>query len=454
MADLPAEKINLQQLRIDKTKKSRPPGRAGRWAWRLIPLAVLVFLLYWFFFRGGAAGIIPAGAKTVRTATVTRLEPSGGGPLLTAGGYIIARYQIEVASKITGRVMRLEVDEGNTVEKGQVLARLDDDEYRAQLGQSKAALEAAKAQLAELEAGSRPQEIERARAVLAGAEAEIKTAGLDAGRAESLVAGGILEQQALDNARNRLDQARAAGRQARENLDLAIAGPRREEIDRARAAVRQAAATLELVQAQLDHTIIRAPIWGVILTRYVDLGEMVTTGFTSERGARQALFSMADVQDLQVELDIAEADIAKVQHQLPVVVVPDAYPGRQYQGLVEFIAATGDRQKATIKVKVKVQNSDEYLRPEMGAKATFYPAGAPAIPAPVRLLIPRGALATRDGRSCVFLIREGRAEIRQVRSGPVEGERVEILEGLSGPEVLILNPQGIEDGLAVQADNR
>jgi HlyD family secretion protein len=131
----------------------------------------------------------------------------------------------------------------------------------------------------------------------------------------------------------------------------------------------------------LDNTVIRAPTTGTILNRFVDPGEMVTTGFTSERGARQALVNMANLKDLQVELDIAEADIAKVEHGQPVIIRPDAYIDREYHGRVEFISSVGDRQKATIKVKVNILDPDDLLRPDMGAKVSFYPRKGEAPPA-------------------------------------------------------------------------
>jgi multidrug resistance efflux pump len=311
-------------------------------------------------------------AEPVRAAVAAQRSTDDAPPVLSAAGYIIARNQVEVASKITGRIVSLEVKEGDFVKQGQVIARLDDYEVSAQVRQAQANLEAAQARLKQLEAGSRQQEIERAKAQMERAKADLNNAELNLQRAERLVKEGVLSQQLLDDARARHEIALKAYQAAKEDYDLVRIGPRQEEIDLARAQVQQAAAALAFAQAQLENTIIRAPVAGTILDRYVDLGEMVTTGFASERGARQALVSLADLNDLQVELDITEADIAKVQLDQPTIITPDAYPDRHYQGIVEYIAGVADRQKATIQTKVKVLNPDAFLRPDMGAQVSFY----------------------------------------------------------------------------------
>ena len=371
---------DLQALRIDKKPvNGRPRRRAGRWIAAFLILLAAAAAGYFLLRPAPAkppAADPPAGAAAPEQAA----QPGEPAPVLSAGGYIIARRQVEVASKITGRVMAIGVDEGDLVRQGDVIATLDDSELQAQRHEAEGILAAAKARLAELEAGSRPQEIQRAKALAESARADKVNADVNLRRAETLVRDGVLQKQALDDARARADMAEAALRAAEEYFGLVQAGPRAEEIEQARAQVRQAEAALGYAQAMLANTVIRAPISGTILNRFVDPGEMVTTGFTSERGARQALVNMANLRDLQVELDIAEADIAKVERGQPVVIRPDAYPDRTYRGRVEFISSVGDRQKATVKVKVTVLEPDGLLRPEMGAKVSFFPqpGGAPS----------------------------------------------------------------------------
>jgi HlyD family secretion protein len=372
---------DLQSLRIDKKKSSgKSRRRTGRWIAGGV-IAVLILLSAWYFLNPHSPYQAPPPGAIPTPEPAPAVSPFQGAPVLSAGGYVIARHQVEVASKIAGRVVSITVDEGDTIGRGEIIATLDDAELRAQLRQAEANLASARAALAELEAGTRPQEILRAQALVESARADKLNADINLERAESLVSAGVSEKQALDDARARADMAAAALQAAQENYDLAKAGPRSEEIERARAEVLQAEAAVAYARALLDNTVIRAPITGTILNRFVDPGEMVTTGFTSERGARQALVNMANLKDLQVELDIAEADIAKVEHGQPVIIRPDAYIDREYHGRVEFISSVGDRQKATIKVKVNILDPDDLLRPDMGAKVSFYPRKGEAPPA-------------------------------------------------------------------------
>jgi HlyD family secretion protein len=440
-------KEDLKVLRIDRQPALRREPRRRKWL--LVVGAIIVLLMAAVFIGtrlklGSQLGLV---ATPVRVAVATRRSADGSPPVLSAAGYVIARHQVEVASKITGRIISLEVREGDIVRQGQVLARLDDSEVRAQVLQAHANLAAAQARLAELEAGSRPQEIERARAQMERAKADLDHAELNWRRTERLVKDRVLQQQSLDDAQARHEMALKAYRAAQEDYELARIGPRQEAIDLARAQARQAEAELAWAQAQLENTIIRAPVSGTILDRYVDLGEMVTTGFTSDRGARQALVSIADVRDLQVELDIAEADIARVELEQPTIITPDAYQDRHYQGLVEYIAAVADRQRATIKVKVKVLNPDQFLRPDMGAQVTFYPKGAPTPQQGSSVMVPKAAVLKQEGRSMVFLARDEKAVLQPVTLGREQAGYVEILSGLQGGESVIVSGQEtLKDG--------
>ena len=440
---------DLQSLRIRRESGQGRGKNSGRRRWLVPAILVLVAaaagLAVW---KSGLLERLAPSRTSVRVATATRVSTGGPAPVLSAGGYIIARHQVEVASKITGRVVEITVDEGDPVTRGQVIARLDDAESRALVDQAAAAREAARARLAELLAGTRPQEIERTRAEMERARADLENSRLTLQRTRQLVEDKVLEQQALDDSRARFEMAENALKAAVQVYELARLGPRREEVDQARAAVAQTEAALAYEKAQLDNTVIRAPVSGTVLNRYVDPGEMVTTGFTSERGARQALVNIADMSDLQVELDIAEADIARVQLDLPAVITPDAYTTRHYPGLVEYIAPVGDRQKATIEVKVRVKQPDAFLRPDMGVKVVFYAGGEPELGGG-GIRIPRTALARRDGRDVVFLVREAKAVLQPVSIGATAAGYVEIVSGLQEGDTVILDPAGLHDAQAV-----
>lgn len=392
-----------------------------------------------------------ASAKNVEVVAAARQQSTGEAqPVLTASGYVIALKQVDVSSKITGRVVSLDVREGDRVRQGQVIARLDDAEFNAQVSRASASVVAARARLSQLQAGSRPQEIGRAKAEAERASADLKNAEIALRRTESLVKDGVIPQQSLDDARARYQMAQSTYNAMRESYELTQAGPRREEVDVAKAQLQQAEAELSLAQAQLQNTVIRSPISGVVLNRYVEVGAMVTTGFTSEFGAKQALVSVADMNDLQVELDIAEADIAKVQLGQPAVIVPDVYQDRSYQGTLEQIAAAANRQKASLQVKVKVLNPDEYLRSNMGVKVTFYQKGAQAPQSRGAVLVPKSALLEQGGRTTVFLVKEGKAVQQPVTVGRESGGFVEVLSGLEGGEQVVADgASALKDGDAV-----
>lgn len=438
---------DLQALRIDRSAPNSQPRKKRAGPFILAALIVVVSAALFAFLRRPAGGSFGISATEVQVATATRRAPGGAQPILTAGGYVIARDQVEVGSKITGRVIVLEVREGYMVAKGQVIARLDDYEVKAQVNQAQANLAAAKARLAELEAGSRPQEIDRARADMDRAKADLDNAELTLRRNEQLLKQGVVQQQAADDARARFEMAAKAFQSAKESYELARIGPRREQIDLARAQLKQAEAELAYAQAQFENTIIRAPISGTILDRYVDLGEMVTTGFTSNRGAKQALVAIADLKDLQVELDISEADIAKVKLRQPAVIIPDAYSDRRYKGTVEYISSVADRQKATIKVKVKVLDPDEYLRPDMGTKVTFFEIGTAVTGDVGSVVVPKPAIVRQENNTIIFVVRDSKAAIQSVTLGKEEAGYVEIVSGLQGGESVVTSGQtSLKDG--------
>lgn len=427
---------DLKALRIDRSPAfaRREPGPR----WRIY---LAIFLLVIFIVGAYAVYVrTSAGGKEVEVAIASRQDGRSSQAILTASGYVIAREKIAVSTKIPGRIKSLEVRKSDRVRKGQLIARLEDDEIQAQVRQAQANLEAARARLRELEAGSRPQEIEHAKAAVQQAEANLKTAELNLRESEQLFKNGIISKHQLDQARNQYDIGLAAQKAANESYDVTRIGPRQEQIDLARAQVRQAQASLQNALAQLDNTVIRAPIDGVILDRLAERGELLSPGLMSERGAKPALVTMADTKDLQVELDISESDINKVKLEQAAWIVPDAYPDRTYHGVLEEVAPEANRQKATIQVKVKVQDPDDHLRPEMSAKVTFLQAPQAATERS-RVLVPKAAVLQRDGHAVVFLAKESRAVSRPVTVGGEYSGYIEILQGLQGGEAVVVKGQ-------------
>jgi len=356
--------------------------------------------------------------------------------VLNATGYIVAAHKIEVAAKVVGKVAFIGVEKGDRVKEGQVLVRLEDDEYRAQLQQYQGQLDNLRARLAELEHGSRPEEVATSLANLNQAKADLENATVTLNRTRPLAREGVLSKQALDDAEARYRSAEARVHSLQKTYDLVVAGPRQEQIDAARGAVRQAQGAVAFAETQLSNTIIRAPVTGTILERAVERGEFVTTSFVGERGAKGYVVSLADLNDLEVELDISQNDFGKIALKQNTIITVDAYPDKKWQGWVKELSPEANRQKATVEVKVKVTNPDEFLRPEMNATVAFLGhfdapgAGKRAVYIPPSTLV--------DGK--VWVVADGVANPREVKTVGNTPAGIRVDSGLTGGEVLIVNP--------------
>ncbi len=439
---------DLNSLRIDKSLKTsaQPPGIA-RWAKWWIIGGVLLFVLL------GAARFIYSRAnaaievEVARATKTTNTSAPTGSVILSATGYIVAHHKIQVASKVVGKVAWIGVEKGNRVQQGQVIARLEDDEYRAQLQQAKGKLTALEARLLELSNGSRPEEIEVAKANLERERADLANAKLNLDRMQQLLKDQVMSQQNYDDAKSRYDAQAARVNSLEKTFQLVRIGPRQEQLAQARGEIEQVKGEVAFAETQLANTIIRAPIRGTILERIVERGEFVTTGFVGDRGAKGYVVSMADLDDLQVELDINQNDFAKLSPRQRGTIRTDAYRDRTYQGFIEEIAPEANRQKATVQVKVKVVNPDGDLRPDMNASVDFLAdapvVGAKSEPAKPAVYVP--ATSVRDGAVFVFL--NGQAVRRAIKTGATTSQGVRVEEGLIGGEEVIVNPPAeLKDG--------
>jgi HlyD family secretion protein len=433
----------LKSLRIDRSKRSQT--EPSRWATRWIIGGVLLFLLL------GAGrylnGVLNAATEVeiARVATPAPTGSTGGDVILNATGYIVAAHKIQVASKVLGRVAWIGVDKGDKVKEGQVIVRLEDEEYKAQLQQASGRLQALEAKLRELETGSRPEEISRAQADLEEAKANVENARINLDRNQRLSADGVVAKQTLDDAKARYDRETARMNALQKSFELVRIGPRQEQIDAVRGQIVEARGSVAFFQTQLENTIIRAPVTGTILERAVEKGEFVTTSFVGERGAKGYVVSLANLNDLEVELDISQNDFAKLGPRQKGIVTTDAFPDRKYEGVINEISPEANRQKATVQVKVKVQNPDDYLRPEMNASVAFVGEGSSSgKPQTSRILyIPTSAV--KD--NAVFVVSEGKAIKRAVKTGANTTQGLRVDEGLIGGEEIVLNPPSdLKDG--------
>jgi HlyD family secretion protein len=445
------DKLNqdLQSLRIDRGRKSGL-GQGRRWVLGLIAVLLVLGACAAVVFmpeRFGLSGLT-AKSREVQVEIAERRALGKTDVALTASGYVIPRRRVEVSSKMSGRVEELLVDRGDSVAVGQILARLDDRDIQAQLRQARAARQAAGARLEEAVAGSRPQEIERAKAALEEAEANLQTSQINLERVSRLHEKGVLAKQALDEARNAYDVASAQVKVAKKNYELIQLGPRAEQIQLARAQLAETEASVAFWETQLENTIIRAPVAGTVLERLIEKGEMVTTGFVSGRGAKSALVSIADLKDLEVELDINESDIPRVRMAQLCSISPESYPDKKYAAVVREIAPEANRQKATIQVKVAIKNPDGYLRPETNAKVNFLEdPKEQAADLHSHILVSKSAVLPGPA---LFLVKNGTAAKTPVKLGAEQGGCVEILTGLSGGEqVIVSGLDGLSEGLKV-----
>src|SRR5690242_20274263 len=396
---------DLQSLRIDRSHRQDSQGEPPKWASRYIlgGIAVVVLLgLVALVYR--LVSPSAAEVEVVRAAT----EGSGdvGGVVLSAGGYMVAHHKINLNSKVTGRVKWIGVEKGDKVKEGQILVRLEDDEFRAQYDQASGAAANARAYLEELQNGSRPQEIQQAQHNLDEARATLANDKVTLERTRGLVTQGVLSKQALDDATAKFEADQQRVNSLQQGFQLAKIGPRPEEIARARGALQQAQGQADYAKSLLDATVIRAPVTGTILERAAEKGELVTSGFasTAEGGPQGLVVSLADLNDLQVELDIAQDDFAKLGPKQKGLVTVDAYPDLKWDGAIAEISPQANRAKATVQVKVQILNPDSHLRPDMNATVKFLAdEDKQANSRPQGVFVPGSAIHEREGKKFVFL---------------------------------------------------
>lgn len=428
----------LKSLKIDRSR--RPLDEPSPWARRWILGGIALFVVL-----GAAATVYKQAnqAREVATVRVSAAETGSAGQavVLNATGYVVAAHKIQVASKVVGKVAWIGVDKGDRVREGEVIVRLEDDEYRAQLRQAEGQLANLMARLAELENGSRPEEIAAAKANVEQAAADLENARVQLERTRKLHQDGVFPKSNLDDAEARARSAEARVNSLQKTYELIRIGPRREVVDAVRGQIVQAQGSVDFFQTQLNNTVIRAPVTGTILERVVERGEFVTTSFVGERGAKGYVVSLADLNDLEVELDISQNDFSRLGPRQKAIVTVDAYPNRKWDGAIDEISPEANRAKATVQVKVKILNPDEYLRPEMNASVAFLgdelgaAASAPAAGKPV-VFVPSAAV--RNDR--VYILVGGKVVERSVKISGNTPQGLRVEDGLIGGEDLVLNP--------------
>jgi HlyD family secretion protein len=444
---------DLQSLRIDRSQRGENGGEPPAWARRYIIVGIALVLLLGVIALAYRLFSSDTPEVEVVRASAQSSGNDAGGTVLSATGYIVAHHTINLNSKVTGRLKWIGVEKGDKVKQGQVLVRLEDDEFRATYDQAKGAYETAKAYLEQLQHGSRPEEIQQSQHNLDEARATLANDKLTLDRIKELAANGVVSRQQLDdaNAKYQADQQRANSLQRA--FELAKIGPRAEEIARAQGALAQAKGQMDYAKAQLDATVMRAPVDGTILDRTAEKGVLITAMFASAAagGPQGSPLSMADLNDLQVELDIAQADFGRLGPGQKAIVTTDAYPDKEYDGQIAQISPEANRQKATVQVKVQVLNPDKYpevqLRPEMNATVRFLASETPKnTKGPSGVFVPSTAIRERDGKKVVLIAFNGKAVAREIH---VTSQRADgaLVDGLVGGEsVITTGPTTLKDG--------
>jgi HlyD family secretion protein len=442
---------DLQSLRIDRSHRDsgvEPPKWARRYILGGIALVVLlgvVALVYRI--------LSPAAAEVEVVRAATEGGADVGGVVLSASGYIVAHHKINVNTKVTGRVAWIGVEKGDKVKEGQVLVRLEDEEFRAQYLQARGAVENAKAYYQELQNGSRPEEVQQAQHNLAEARATAANDKITLDRTRELFGQGVVSRQALDDATAKYEADQQRTNSLQRAFELSKLGPRAEEIARAKGALLQAEGQAAYAKSQLDATQVRAPVSGTILERKAEKGELITSQFASgaEGGPQGSVVALADLRDLQVELDIAQGDFARLKPQQRGIVTVDAFPNLKWDGVIAEMSPEANRQKATVQVKMQILEPDEHLRPDMNATVKFLaddnkngnkePAGA---------VVPSSAVRDRDGKKVVFLALDGKAVMKTVRILEQRSNGYLVDGPINGENVITSGPENLKDGQSIK----
>jgi RND family efflux transporter MFP subunit len=401
---------DLGSLRIDDRQRS-----GGSWGKRLALFFGLLVVV-----AGLSGGVYTLwNQKPVVEVAVAQKPAAGLGgreALLNASGYVTPRRRATIAAKITGRVTGVFFDEGTQVTAGQLLATLDDSDVRKALDSAKADHLAAKAAISDY-------------------EVQLRNARTQLNRAEQLQKAGVSTQEQLDNALTNTDSLRA-------------------KIALAQSQVISAEARIQQAQQAVDNCTIRAPYAGIVVSKDAQVGEMVSPVSAGGGFTRTGIATIVDMNSNEIEVDVNESYIARVQPGQPVNSVLDAYPDWQIPSRVRTIIPSADRQKATVKVRISFLKLDPRILPDMGIKVTFLgaePEKKSSAAAAAAIVIPQSAVRDENGTKIVYLVKDDKAERRAVTLGTPHGTDTEVIAGLTaGDTVVVKGPTNLRDGQSVE----
>jgi len=399
----------LKELRIDRSAPP-PPSRRGLWIGLAVAALLLVLLV---------AGFVVLGKRAIEVDTTVVAAPSApgaaGGSVLDASGYVVARRMATVSAKITGRVREVRIEEGQRVEEDEILATLDPIDADARRDLSAAQLDAARSQVS-------------------GVQAQLTEATANAARLQTLVGQQLVSKAQFDQAIAQRDALRAQLASAQRNVDVA-------------------SEQLRISAIGVDDTFVRAPFAGVVIAKAAQPGEIVSPLSAGGGFTRTGIGTLVDMESLEVEVDVGESYIGRVQPGMPVETTLNAYQDWKIPGSVIAIVPTADRGKATVKVRIALDAKDGRIVPDMGATVSFLEQARPAqdADAPRLLRVPATVLSERDGKQVVFVVDGDVVRQRAVEPGERVGGNVEIAKGVNpGDELVVDAPDALADGSRVQ----
>lgn len=401
---------DISKLKIDKSNVISYHGERRKLSLKITVLVsafIIGFIIYWVVFNP---------VIEVKVSTVSQVYPSQTITLLNASGYVVAQRKAAVASKITGRLEWLGVEEGNKVKKGQVIAKLEGEDAAAARDQAIANLD-------------------NAMFNLDMAKAEMNDATLHYDRQKELLSQGVVPQSELDIAEARYKKAKAS-------------------VAAAESAINACKAALHFARIALRYTFIRAPFDAVVLTKNADVGDIVAP-LGAAATARAAVVTIADMDSLLVEADVSESNLQKVTIGQPCEIQLDALPENRFRGMVHMIVPTADRSKASVMVKVKFLDKNERILPEMSAKVAFLERAVSEGEQNPKTALNSNAIMMNNNTGSVFLINKNRVYKTPLTTGSQIGDLIEVLNGVkSGDKVVVSPPKNLRDGMRIKVKEK
>ena len=401
---------DLLKLKIDKSKMISRPRKRRRLIY-LVLAAISIIILGWLYTKGTFTPSIQ-----VQVVMVAQIYPSQAFTVLNASGYVVPQRKSALASKVTGRLIWLGVEEGSHVKRDQVIARLENEDVTAGKEQAQANVNVALSNIEQ-------------------AKAELQDATLSFNRNKELISRGVIAQSVYDNALARYEKAVAA-------------------VASAEAMLKANLAALGGANVALEYTLIRAPFDAVVLTKDADVGDIVTP-LGAAANAKASVVTIADMDSLQVEADVSESNLSQIKVAQPCEIQLDAVPGERFRGAIHMLVPTVDRSKGTVMVKVRFLNKDSRILPDMSAKVAFLSRPVTGEEKKPRTALHQAAVLNRKDGKAVLLVRGNRVVETPVKLGGAIGDMLEVLDGVKVGDQIVLNPSArLKNGSKIKIEEK